>query len=66
LSRGDDELASWFKQRPPADVVEAKPMEAVKVETVSGDLWTGAFLVAVEIAWMAALMVGAVFLIRLA
>jgi hypothetical protein len=59
-------LASWFKQRPRPEVVEADTVEAVKVETVSGDLWTEAFLVAVEIAWMAALMVGAVFLIRLA
>ena len=59
-------MASWFKQRPPIEAVQAETAETVHVETVSGDLWTAALVVALEIAWMVALMVGAVFLIRLA
>jgi hypothetical protein len=66
LGRGDEELASWFRQPRAIEAVEAECADIAKVSLGKRDLWTAAVLVFLQVAWMTALLVGAVFVIRLA
>jgi hypothetical protein len=65
LGRGDEELASWFRQRPAIEAVEEGGADVVRGEPAGGDLWRAGLLVFLEVAWLTALLVGAVFLFRL-
>jgi len=65
LGRGDEELASWFRQRPASEVVEEESAEMVRSEAARGELLRAGLLVSLEVAWLTALLVGAVFLFRL-
>ncbi len=55
-------MASWTKNKPTAELAAAQ--ETARAERRNGALWVAGLLVAIEIAWMAALIVGAVLLIR--
>ncbi len=61
-------MFSWTKNRPAADADTSNVAEVVRSEGEGEgkrrSLGLEAFLVAIEIAWIAALIVGAVFLIR--
>jgi len=58
-------LASWFRQRPAIEAVEDESAEMVRGEAARGELWRAGLLVFLEVGWLTALLVGAVFLFRL-